>query len=235
MNEEQPMTEFAFAPPPIPSAAIAGSTMRFPVRRIFCVGRNYAAHTREMGHDPDREPPFFFGKPPSEIAHDGDEIDYPPETDDLHYEGEMVVAIGTGGRDIAEVDALPHIWGYGIGNDLTRRDVQGVAKKLGRPWDWGKGFDRSAVIGPIHPVADTGHPAAGYVRSWVNGELRQDGDLAQMIWSVPETISFISRSMRLAAGDLIMTGTPAGVGQLVRGDEIRVAVEGLGEISNRIL
>ena len=229
------MTEFAFPPPPVPSVAIAGSALRFPVRRIFCVGRNYAEHTREMGHDPDRKPPFFFGKPPSEIAHDGEDIAYPPETNDLHYEGEMVVAIGKGGTDIAEADALSHVWGYGIGNDLTRRDVQQVAKDLRRPWDWGKGFDKSAVIGPIHPLAETGHLDKGFVRSWVNDELRQDGDLGQMIWSVPETISFISRSMRLAAGDLILTGTPAGVGKLVRGDVIRVAVEGLGEISNRIV
>ncbi len=229
------MPSYVLAPPPIPSVAVFASQDRFPVRRIFCVGRNYAEHTREMGFDPDREPPFFFGKPPSEIAHDGEDIAYPPETDDLHYEGEMVVAIGQGGTDIAEAEALAHVWGYGVGNDLTRRDVQGVAKKMGRPWDWGKGFDKSAVIGPIHAVAETGHLDNGFVRSWVNGELRQDGDLSQMIWGVAETISFISRSMRLAAGDLILTGTPAGVGKLVRGDEIRVAVEGLGEISNRIV
>ena len=229
------MTSYVLTPPATPSVAVIGTEDRFPVRRIFCVGRNYAEHTREMGFDPDREPPFFFGKPPSEIAHDGEDIAYPPETDDLHYEGEMVVAIGQGGTDIAEADALDHVWGYGIGNDLTRRDVQGVAKKMGRPWDWGKGFDKSAVVGPIHPLSATGHLDKGFVRSWVNGELRQDGDLSQMIWSVPETISFISRSMRLAAGDLILTGTPAGVGKLVPGDEIRVAVEGLGEISNKIV
>ncbi len=229
------MTDYVFAPPAVPSVSIFNSEQRFPVRRIFCVGRNYAEHTREMEFDPDRDPPFFFGKPPSEIAHDGEDIAYPPETDDLHYEGEMVVAIATGGTDISEQDALSHVWGYGIGNDLTRRDVQGVAKKLGRPWDWGKRFDKSAAIGPIHPLASTGHLDTGFVRSWVNGELRQDGDLSQMIWSVPETISFISRSMRLAAGDLILTGTPAGVGKLVPGDEIKVAVEGLGEMSNRIV
>ncbi len=226
--------QFVIPQPETPSVAVEGSSARFPVRRIFCVGRNYAEHTREMGHDPDREPPFFFGKPPSEIAHDGEAIEYPPETEDLHYEGEMVVAIGRGGTDIAEADALDHVWGYAIGNDLTRRDVQGVAKKMGRPWDWGKGFDKSAVIGPIYPVEAVGHPAKGFVRSWVNGELRQDGDLSQMIWSVPETIAFISRSMRLAPGDLIMTGTPAGVGKLVPGDEIRIAVEGVGELTNRI-
>lgn len=229
------MQDYVFAPPPIPSVAVAGSDVRFPVRRIFCVGRNYAEHTREMGFDPDREPPFFFGKPPSEISHAGEDISFPPETSDLHYEGEMVVAISKGGRDIAEADANNHIWGYAIGNDLTRRDVQGVAKKMGRPWDWGKGFDGSAVIGPVVPVAQTGILEKGFVKSWVNGDLRQEGDLGQMIWSVPEVISFISRSMRLAAGDLIMTGTPAGVGKLVPGDEIKVAVEGLGEITNRIV
>ena len=228
------MTDYVFTPPAIPSVAVAGTDARFPVRRIFCVGRNYAEHTREMGHDPDREPPFFFGKPPSEIAHDGEAIDFPPETQDLHYEGEMVVALGSGGRDISQDDALGHVWGYGVGNDLTRRDVQGVAKKMGRPWDWGKGFDKSAVIGPITPVATSGHIDKGYVRSWVNGELRQDGDVAQMIWSVPEIISFISHSMRLAAGDLILTGTPAGVGKLEPGDEIRVSVEGLGDLTNTL-
>ncbi|MGD1923043.1 MAG: fumarylacetoacetate hydrolase family protein [Paracoccaceae bacterium] len=226
------MAEFVFTPPQTPSVAITGSEQRFPVRRIFCVGRNFAEHTREMGFDPDREPPFFFGKPPSEIAHDGEEIAFPPETDDLHYEGEMVVALGSGGRDITLDDALGHVWGYGVGNDLTRRDVQGVAKKMGRPWDWGKGFDKSAVIGPIHPVAQTGHIDKGYVRSWVNGELRQHGDVAQMIWSVPEIISFISHSMRLSAGDLILTGTPAGVGKLEPDDEIKVSVEGLGDLTN---
>ncbi|MEM9059316.1 MAG: fumarylacetoacetate hydrolase family protein [Pseudomonadota bacterium] len=228
------MADYVFAPPAPPSVAIAGSDQRFPVRRIFCVGRNYAEHTREMGFDPDREPPFFFGKPPSEIAHDGEEIAFPPETSDLHYEGEMVVALGSGGRDIAQDDALSHVWGYGVANDLTRRDVQGVAKKMGRPWDWGKGFDKSAVIGPIHPVAATGHIDKGYVRSWVNGQLRQDGDVAQMIWSLPEIISFISHSMRLAAGDLILTGTPAGVGKLEPGDEIKVSVEGLGDLTNTL-
>ncbi len=207
----------------------------FPVRRVYRTDGNFSALAVEMGHDPDREPPFFFGKPPSEIAHAGEDIAFPPETDDLHYEGEMVVALGSGGRDISPEDARSHIWGYGIGNDLTRRDVQGVAKKMGRPWDWGKGFDKSAVIGPVHPVAATGHLDKGFVRSWVNGELRQEGDLSQMIWGVEETISFISRSMRLAAGDLILTGTPAGVGKLVPGDEIKVAVEGLGEISNKIV
>ena len=229
------MTEYVLTPPAIPSAAVAGSEARFPVRRIFCVGRNYAEHTREMGFDPDRDPPFFFGKPPSEIAHDGEDIAFPPETSDLHYEGEMVVALGSGGRDISEANALNHVWGYGVGNDLTRRDVQGVAKKLGRPWDWGKGFDKSAVIGPIHPVSECGHIDKGYVRSWVNGELRQDGDVTQMIWSLPEIISFISHSMRLAPGDLIMTGTPAGVGKLEPGDEIRVSVEGLGDLTNRLV
>lgn len=226
------MTEFVLTPPAIPTAAVAGTDARFPVRRIFCVGRNYAEHTREMGFDPDREPPFFFGKPPSEIAEDGEVIDFPPETSDLHYEGEMVVALGSGGRDIGLEDALNHVWGYGVGNDLTRRDVQGVAKKMGRPWDWGKGFDKSAVIGPITPVATCGHIDKGFVRSWVNGELRQDGDVTQMIWSLPEIISFISHSMRLAAGDLILTGTPAGVGKLEPGDEIKVSVEGLGDLTN---
>ena len=210
-------------------------TATLPVAYMPLVDAAPLIVAREMGFDPDREPPFFFGKPPSEIAHDGEAIVFPPETDDLHYEGEMVVAIGKGGTDIAEEDAVSHIWGYGVGNDLTRRDVQGVAKKMGRPWDWGKGFDKSAVIGPLQPVAVTGTLDKGFVRSWVNGELRQDGDLSQMIWSVPECISFISRSMRLGAGDLILTGTPAGVGKLVPGDEIKVSVEGLGDLTNKIV
>ena len=225
------MTEYVFAPPTTPSAAVAGSDARFPVRRIFCVGRNYAEHTREMGHDPDRDPPFFFGKPPSEISHAGEDIAYPPETDDLHYEGEMVVAIGTGGRDISEADANAHIWGYAIGNDLTRRDIQAAAKKAGRPWDMAKGFDRSAVIGPIHPVADIGHMPSGTIRLTRNGEVQQDSDLADMIWSVPEIIAYLSGLVTLAPGDLIMTGTPAGVGALQPGDTAIVSIDGLPDLS----
>lgn len=228
------MTEYVFPPAPIPSAAVAGSDARFPIRRIFCVGRNYAAHAREMGRDPDREPPFFFCKPADAVAMDGETIPYPPQTEDLHHEAELVVAIGTGGTDIPEDRALTHVWGYALGNDLTRRDLQAAAKKLGRPWDWGKGFDRSAVIGPIVPAAEAGHPAAGAIRLTVNGALRQEGDLSEMIWSVPEVISILSRTMALQPGDLIMTGTPAGVGALVPGDVCVVEVEGFAPLTTVI-
>lgn len=228
------MTDYVIALPAPPSVAVAGSKDRFPVRRIFCIGRNYAAHAREMGNDPDREPPFFFYKPADCVIDDGATLPYPPETEDLHYEGELVVAIGTGGQDIAEADALDHVWGYAIGNDLTRRDLQGAAKKMGRPWDTGKGFDRSAPCGPVHPVAAVGHVLDGFIRSSVNGETRQDGQLHDMIWSVPEVISIISRSMAFCPGDLIMTGTPAGVGTLNAGDTCVVEVEGLGRLTTHI-
>lgn len=220
--------------PATPTVAVHGSDARFPVRRIFCVGRNYAAHAREMGRDPDREPPFFFSKPADAVVDSGETVAYPPQTEDFHYEGELVVAIGAGGSNIAEAEALNHVWGYAIGNDLTRRDLQAAAKELGRPWDFAKGFDRSAVIGPIHSVAEVGHPAKGAIRLSVNGLVKQDGDLAELIWSIPEVVSILSHSIALAPGDLIMTGTPAGVGALVPGDVCVVSIEGLGEISTRI-
>lgn len=220
--------------PAQPSVAVAGTEDRFPVRRIFCVGRNYAAHAREMGKDPDREPPFFFTKPADAVVDDGVTVPYPPETSNLHYEAELVVAIGTGGRDIAEADALDHVWGYGCGNDLTRRDLQQTAKDMGRPWDWGKAFDNSAVIGPLHRVEMVGHPSNGPIRLSVNGETKQDGDLNELIWSVPEVIAILSRSMELRPGDLIMTGTPAGVGAIKAGDEVVVSIAGLGTLTTRI-
>lgn len=225
---------YVFSPPETPSVAVAGTEDRFPVRRIFCVGRNYAAHAREMGKDPDREPPFFFTKPADAVVDSGETVAYPPETNDFHYEAELVVAIGRGGRDITEADALGHVWGYAVGNDLTRRDLQLAARDKGRPWDWGKAFDRSAVIGPLHPVAETGHVGTGAIRLAVNGTIKQDADLSELIWSVPEIVSILSRSMALVPGDLIMTGTPAGVGPLVPGDTCVVAIEGLGEITTRI-
>ncbi|MCB1385351.1 MAG: fumarylacetoacetate hydrolase family protein [Nitratireductor sp.] len=225
---------FVIGPHPVASVAVAGSGDRFAVRRIFCVGRNYAAHAREMGKDPDREPPFFFTKPADAVVDDGEAIAYPPLTQNLHHEAELVIAIGTDGRDIDESDALDHVWGYGIGNDLTRRDLQSAARDQGRPWDMSKGFDRSAVIGPLHPVSRSGHVSKGSIRLSVNGTLRQDGDLSDMIWAVPEIISVLSRSVTLKAGDLIMTGTPAGVGPLVPGDVCVVSIEGLGEIATTI-
>ncbi|MFW2543236.1 fumarylacetoacetate hydrolase family protein [Primorskyibacter sp. 2E107] len=220
---------YVIDPAPTPSVAVDGTEDRFPVRRIFCVGRNYAAHAREMGKDPDREPPFFFTKPADAVVDTGQTVPYPPQTEDLHYEAEMVVAIGTGGRDISEADALDHVWGYGTGNDLTRRDLQKVAKDMGRPWDWGKAFDNSAIIGPLRPVSKVGHPASGSISLTVNGETRQDGDLTELIWSIPEVISILSRSIALQPGDLIMSGTPAGVGALKPGDICTASVVGLAE------
>ena len=225
---------YVFEPSAIPTVAVAGWQDRMPVRRIFCVGRNYAAHAREMGRDPDREPPFFFTKPADAVVEDGETVAYPPQTENLHYEAELVVAIGKGGRNISEDAALDHVWGYAIGNDLTRRDLQLDAREKGRPWDWGKAFDRSAVIGPVHPVAETGHPAKGSIKLAVNGETKQDADLDELIWSVPEVISILSHSIALKPGDLVMTGTPAGVGPLVPGDVCTVTIDGLGEITTTI-
>jgi len=218
---------YVFEPAPQSSVAVAGTEALFPVRRIFCVGRNYAAHAREMGKDPDREPPFFFTKPADAVVPAGSVVPYPPLTRDLHYEAELVVAIGTAGRDIADDVALDHVWGYAAGNDLTRRDLQAEAKKMGRPWDWAKAFDASAVIGPIHPVSAVGHLSRGAIRMRLNGDLRQDGDLSEMIWSVPEVVAFLSRSVAVHPGDLIMTGTPAGVGAMSVGDVAQVEIDGL--------
>ena len=225
---------FVIDPAPTPSVAVAGSADRFPVRRIFCVGRNYAAHAREMGKDPDREPPFFFLKPADAVVDDGVTIPYPPETGNLHYEAELIVAIGKAGSDISPEAALDHVWGYGIGLDMTRRDLQNAAKDLGRPWDWGKGFDRSAPIGPIHPVADVGHVASGRIWLDVDGTIKQDSDISKLIWPIPDVISIASRSMELRPGDLIMTGTPEGVGPVKAGQTMTVGIEGLGEIKIHI-
>ena len=224
------MPDFCFAPQPQPSVAIAGANERFPVRRIFCVGRNYAAHAREMGNNPDREPPFFFTKPADAIIDDRGPVPYPPLTDNLHHEIELVVAIGEGGADIDPAKALNHIWGYGAGVDLTRRDLQDEAKKLARPWDWSKGFDNSAVCAPLVAVSASGHPAKGRIWLAVNGEVRQDGDLAEMIWPVANCIAFCSKAMKLERGDLIYTGTPAGVGALKPGDKVTGGVDGVGPI-----
>ena len=225
---------FIFPPAPTPSVAIAGSDDRIPVRRIFCVGRNYAAHAIEMGKDPDRDPPFFFTKPADAVVEDGQTIPYPPDTKNFHFEAELVAVIGTGGRDIAQADALDHVLGYAVGNDLTRRDLQLEAREKGRPWDWGKAFDRSAVIGPVHAASAVGHLANGAIKLTVNGVVKQDADLAELIWSVPEVVSIISRSIALHPGDLIMTGTPAGVGPLSEGDTCVVEIAGLGQVTTHI-
>ena len=222
---------YVLPPPPQASVAVAGTDERFAVRRIFCVGRNYAAHAREMGKDPDREPPFFFMKPADALVDSGSTIPYPPQTKELHYEMEMVVALGRGGFDVPREKALDLVFGYGCGIDLTRRDLQAQAKEMGRPWDFGKGFDNSAPCGPIHPVAGVGHPGEGRIWLSVNGAVKQDGNLTELIWPVPDVISILSRSMRLAPGDLIYTGTPAGVGAVKAGDKIAGGVQGLGEIA----
>lgn len=216
---------FVFPPPRPASVAVEGQTARFPVRRIFCVGRNYMDHGLEMGGDPRTEPPFFFTKPADAVIDSGATIAYPPMTEDFHYEGELVLAIGTGGSDIAVEAAMGHVWGLAAGNDLTRRDLQAQAKTQRRPWDMSKGFDASAVIGPIRKGA-TLDPAAR-LRLTVNGVERQATTLAMMIWSAPEIIATLSRFVALAPGDLIMTGTPAGVGALRPGDVCEVVIDDL--------
>jgi len=223
---------FVFDPPAPPSVAVAGSEARFPVRRIFCVGRNYAAHAREMGAD-DREPPFFFTKPADAVTASGGAIPYPPDTADLHHEIELVAAIGVGGANISAGQALTHVWGYAVGIDLTRRDLQAEAKAKARPWDLAKGFDRSAPISPIVPAAGR-HPSAGRIWLAVDGTVRQDADLGDMTWSTAEIIAALSRSVALAPGDLIFTGTPEGVGPVGAGQTLTGGVEGVGEIEVRI-
>lgn len=199
----------------------------FPVRRIFCVGRNYAEHAREMGKDPDRDPPFFFTKWAETVVPSGSLIAYPSSTANYHYEAELVVAIGTGGRNIAVEAALDHVLGYATGLDMTRRDLQLKAREQGRPWDTGKNFEQASPLGLVHPVAEVGHVATGAITLTVNGETRQSADIADLIWPVPDIIAFLSRYYELEAGDLIYTGTPAGVGAVVSGDEIVVSVAGL--------
>jgi fumarylpyruvate hydrolase len=210
---------------------VAESSKLFPVGRIYCVGRNYAEHAREMGHDPDREPPFFFMKPADAIVPNGATIPYPQMTQDLHHEIEMVVAIGKGGADIAEHKALEHVFGYGVGLDMTRRDLQGEAKKMGRPWEMGKAFDNSAPCTALKPVAMVGHPAKGAIWLKVNGKVTQKGDLSELIWNIPETIAYLSRLVTLRAGDLIYSGTPAGVGPVNPGDRLEGHVDGVGDLS----
>src|SRR3954465_10159104 len=190
---EPTMTNYVLPPPPVPSVAVSGTAARFPVRRIICVGRNYPAHAREMGRDPDREPPFFFLKPADTVVDDGATVPYPPETENFHYEIELIVAIGTAGTNIPAERALDHVFGYGVGIDLTRRDLQLAAREQGRPWDWGKGFDLSAPIAPLHPVSQVGHMAKGRLWLAVNGAVKQDSDISKLIWGVPEIIACISQ------------------------------------------
>lgn len=220
---------FVIPPAPIVSLPVAGSAARFPVRRIYCVGRNYAAHAVEMGHNPDEEPPFFFQKNPDNLTTSG-EFPYPVASSDVHHEIELVAALGHGGRDIAIDDALSHVWGYGVALDMTRRDLQGEAKKLGRPWEIGKAFEASAPCSALRPAAEIGHPSQGAIWLKVNGEVRQEGDLDQLIWKLPQVISMLSGLFTLAPGDLILTGTPAGVGPVARGDLLEGHVAGVGDL-----
>lgn len=221
---------FAIEFPKTPVLPVAESNKVFPVGRIYCVGRNYAEHAREMGHDPDREPPFFFMKPADAIVQNGATIPYPQATKDLHHEIEMTVAIGKGGANIPEDKALDHVFGYGVGLDMTRRDLQGAAKKMGRPWEMGKAFDNSAPCTLIKPVSMVGHPAKGAIWLKVNGAVKQKGDLAEMIWKVPEMIAYLSKLITLRPGDLIMSGTPAGVGPVQVGDKLEGHVDGVGDL-----
>lgn len=231
------MDETVIPRPEAATVAVQGSSARFPVRRIYCVGRNYAEHAREMG-DSGREPPFFFAKPADAVLNvaDGAEgvLPYPPLTRDLHHEVELVAALGSGGRDLTPEQAAACIWGYAIGLDMTRRDLQAAAKKSGRPWETGKAFDHSAPIGPLHPAASAGTMAQGAITLSVNGQPRQSGDLSDMIWSVPEAIAYLSTLFELRAGDLVFTGTPAGVGAVAPGDRLEAAIEGLGTLRLRI-
>jgi fumarylpyruvate hydrolase len=218
---------FVIPPSPQPSAEIVGSDERFPVRRIYCVGRNYAKHAREMGMDPDREPPFFFSKPADAVVANGTPVPYPPRTANLHHELELVVAIGSGGSDIPLDSALAHVYGYAVGLDLTRRDLQFAARDQGRPWDVSKGFDHSAPVSAIRPAAEMGHLEQGAIWLEVNGEARQRANLSEMIWSVPEIVAELSTYYELRPGDLIFTGTPEGVGPVKRGDSLVGGIDGL--------
>ncbi len=224
------MPKFAIETPPVVALPVAGTDAMFPVRRVYCIGRNYAAHAVEMGHDPDREPPFFFQKNPNNLDPSG-VFPYPAHSSDVHHEVEVAVMLKSGGTNIAIEAALDHVFGYALSLDMTRRDLQGAQKKMGRPWEIGKAFERSAPVGPIHPISETGILDAGTITLKVNGELRQEGDMNQMIWKVPEMISYLSEYFELAAGDVILSGTPAGVGPIVKGDIMEISAQGLGSLS----
>jgi fumarylpyruvate hydrolase len=210
---------------------VSGSKSSFPVRRIYCVGRNYAAHAIEMGHDPVREPPFFFQKNPDNVVLPAAGFPYPPLSEDVHHEVELVVALKSGGEAIDAADALDCVYGYGVGIDFTRRDLQARAKSAGKPWEAAKAFEHSAPVSPLVPAEAIGHPDNGRIWLAVNGETRQEGDLSQMIWNVPEIIAELSRLFRLSAGDLIMTGTPSGVGAVARRDVISCGIDGVATLS----
>ncbi|MCK0207731.1 fumarylacetoacetate hydrolase family protein [Starkeya koreensis] len=234
MNAPIDNSAYVITPPGIPTLPVEGSDKLFPIHRIYCVGRNYAEHAIEMGHDPNKEPPFFFQKNPDNVITDGT-FPYPDKSSDVHYELEMLVAIGKGGVNIPVESAMEHVWGYGIGLDMTRRDLQGEAKKLGRPWEVGKAFEDSAPCSALVPASKIGHPTDGKVWLNVNGTQRQLGDLNQMIWKVPEMISYLSGLFELQPGDVIMSGTPAGVGAIVRGDLLEGGVDGVGTLTVKVV
>lgn len=228
------MTDYVIAPPATPSLPVLGATARFPVRRVYCIGRNYAAHAVEMGHDPDREPPFFFAKNPDNLDPSG-EFPYPAQSADVHHEVELAVALGKGGSDVPVAQAMDLVWGYAVALDMTRRDVQDEAKRLKRPWDTSKAFERSAPIGLLASVSQFGDPSKGAISVAVNGEVRQSGNLDQMIWKVPEMIAYLSTWFTLAAGDVILSGTPSGVGPVVRGDRLEARIAGLPPLDVRVV
>ena len=228
-------TNYVFAPPATVSVGVVGESARYPVRRIYCVGRNYAEHAREMGHDPDRELPFFFQKNPDNLVLDNKDFPYPTMTSNLHHEIELVVAMSQGGRDIQAANALSHVYGYALGIDLTRRDLQNEAKKTGRPWEIGKAFEHSAPMTDITPATKSGHLSKGAIWLKVNGEMRQQSDLTQLIWNIPEIIAHLSAIFELRAGDLIMTGTPAGVAAVKPGDVMEGYCEGVGTIITKVV
>ncbi len=227
------MVEFVIAPPPQVSVPVAGGGA-FPVRRIYCVGRNYAEHAREMGHDPNAEPPFFFSKPADAIVTGNAAVPYPTETANFHYEVELVAAIGKGGKSIPVEAALGHVWGYAVGIDFTRRDLQAWAKKAGKPWEVAKGFDHSAPVSDLVPASTFTPPLRGAIELKVNGETKQSADIADMIWDLPHVIAELSRYFELVSGDLIFTGTPAGVGAVVKGDRLVGSVAGVGTVETVI-
>jgi len=226
---------YVIPPPAVPALPVADTSDLFPVNRIFCIGRNYAEHVREMGGNPDREPPFFFMKPGSAVLPEGRDFPYPSLSQNVHYEFEMVVALGKGGANIAAASALDHIYGYAAGLDMTRRDLQDQAKKTARPWDAAKAFDCAAPCSRIVPASRTGHPSKGAISLERNGQRVQDSDLSALIWSVPEILAELSRFFTLAAGDLIFTGTPAGVGAIQRGDVLHGKIENVAELKVRVL
>jgi fumarylpyruvate hydrolase len=228
-------SDFVIAPEPIHSVEVAGTSKRFPVRRVYCVSRNYSAHAVEMGDNPDNDPPFYFSKPASSVYAASDHFPYPEMSEHVGYEVEMVVALKSGGKNIAEDEVNQHIYGYAVGLDMTRRDLQDLAKEKRRPWDAAKGFESSAPCGPIYPVSETGIKDKGRIWLQLNDVEKQNGELSQMRWSVPQSISILSQYFELSAGDLIFTGTPEGVGPVQKGDVMKAGIEGLGEIEVHVI